>query len=206
MVELPERDVQKNHEVSQKSRDIHENFRPGSESSREASLAAEKEKAAAQAERARTVAMGSKFQGDIGEGITLRVATEKLDLTPDERFDQAGHGFDAVFRDDQGHLVVVESKFDGRGIKALEKNQMQPEWVENNAKMMQDPSNERYTDGNAEIGREIQRKGAENIRRIVVTTNPGTLEVQAYEGQKDGSWKPIMGKWSAIDLEQPYLK
>jgi hypothetical protein len=206
MLEGPEEIIHKNQELRGKEQDIHKNFRPGDKSNNEKGAESGKDKVSNQAEKQRIAAMGSKFQGDIGEGVMLRTATEKLGLTPDPRFDQAKHGYDAVCRDEKGKLAVVESKFDERGIKALEGNQMQTEWVEKNAKMMQNPGNERFTSGNAEIGREIQKRGADNIRRIVVTTDPKTLEVQAYEGQKDGSWKLIMERWSALDLEQPYLR
>lgn len=206
MLEKPEEAIQKNQEAGGREQDIHKNFRPSDKSGGERAADSGKYKTQDQAEKQRNAAMGAKFQGDIGEGITLRTSTEKLGLTPDPRFDQARHGFDAVCRDEKGKLAVVESKFDERGIKALNENQMQSEWVEKNARMMTIPGNERFTKENAEIGREIQRVGADNIRRIVVTTDPRTLEVQAYEGQKDGSWKKIMERWSSLDLEQPYLK
>jgi hypothetical protein len=206
MLEKPEEIMHKYQELEGSKQDIHKNFRPGEKVVSERAAESGKDKATNLVEKQRSAAMGAKFQGDIGEGITLRAATEKLGLTPDPRFDQARHGYDAVCRDEKGKLAVVESKFDERGIKALKENQMQPDWVEKNAKMMQNPGNERFTTGNAEIGRDIQRKGADNIRRIVVTTDPRTLEIQAYEGQKDGNWKLIMEPWSALDLEQPYLK
>ena len=152
-------------------------------------------------------AFGNQFQGDIGEGIAERVATDKLGLTPDPRFDKSmgGHGIDTVYLKGKDQVAVVEAKCDERGIKALQGNQMQPEWVEHNAKLMRTPGNERYTTGNAEIGRDILDIGVNKVRRIVITTDPTTLEVKAFEGQPDRSWKEI-GKWYATDLEQPYLK
>jgi hypothetical protein len=152
-------------------------------------------------------AYGNQFQGDIGEGIAERVATDKLGLTPDPRFDKSvgGHGIDTVYLEGKNRPVVVESKCDERGIRALRGDQMQPEWVERNAELMRTPGNERYTAGNAEIGRDILDIGADKVRRIVITTDPTTLEVKAYEGQTDRSWKEI-GRWHATDLEQPYLK
>lgn len=155
-------------------------------------------------ENAKHKNLNAKFQGEIGEGLTERAAVDKLGLTPDPRFDAAKHGFDTVYKDQQGGLVVIESKFDDRGIKALNGDQMQPEWVARNARMMQNPGNERFTEGNAAIGKEIQKTGADSIRRIVIATNPRTLETSAYEGQADGSWKQI-GQWSALEFEQPYL-
>lgn len=156
-------------------------------------------------ERQRRSALGSKFQGNIGEGITLRTATDRLGFTPDSRFDQSAHGFDAVYHDESGNIVIIESKLDKRGIRSLRENQMQPDWVESNAKKMQTPGDERFTSGNAEIGHEIQDIGAENIRRIVIITDPQSLEIKAFEGQKDRNWKQI-GSWNALDLEQPYLE
>lgn len=155
----------------------------------------------------RRASYGNQFQGDVGEGIAERVATDKLGLTPDPRFDKSvgGHGIDTVYLEGKNRPVVVEAKCDERGIKALRGDQMQPEWVGRNAEMMRIPGNERYTQGNAEIGRDILDIGTDNVRRIVITTDPTTLEVKAYEGQPDRSWKEI-GQWHADDLEQPYLK
>mgnify|MGYP000885579993 FL=1 len=149
-------------------------------------------------------AIMSRFQGDIGEGIAERVSTEKLNLTPDPRFDAKRHGFDSVGRDDKGKLVIVEAKCDERGIKALRKDQMQQAWVERNAQMMQNPGNERFTQGNAEIGHEIQRTPPEDIRRVVLSLDPRTLEITGYEADSAGKWQ-VIGRWSALEFEQPTL-
>jgi len=153
----------------------------------------------------RARALGSKFQGDVGEGVTLRVATDRLGLTADPRFDQAHHGYDAVYIDSKGRPVIIESKFDERGIKALRGDQMQPGWVERNAKMMQNPTNERYTPGNAEIGSQIEKTGCSHVRRLCVALDHKTLESVVWEGQLDGSWKEI-DRFSVLNYEQPYLK
>jgi hypothetical protein len=155
----------------------------------------------------REAAYGNKFQGDVGEGITERVATDKLGLTPDPRFDKSegGHGIDTVYLQGKGRPVIVESKCDERGIKALRGDQMQPEWIDRNARLMQTPGNERYTPGNAEIGREIDKIGADKVRRIVIVTDPTTLEARVYEGQVDRTWK-LIGSWDAFNIEQPNLK
>ena len=150
----------------------------------------------------KNAARESKWQGDLGEGIALRVASEKLGLTPDPRFDQRYHGLDVVCDDDKENLVLIDSKCDERGIKALEGDQMQPEWVERTAAKMQNPKSAQYTPGNAEIGAEIQRAGADKVRRLVVTTHPTTLRVRCYEGQPDRTWK-LIGEWSAFEFEQP---
>lgn len=147
----------------------------------------------------------SRFQGEIGEGIAERVATEKLGLIPDPRFDQSrgGHGIDAVYLEGRNRPVVIEAKCDEREIRALREDQMQPEWVDRNARLMLSPENERFTSGNAEIGQEILDTGAARVRRIVITTNPATLEVKAFEGQSDLTWK-VIGKWYADEFEQPF--
>jgi len=166
---------------------------------------AKQEQAETSREMQRRTGASTKFQGDIGEGVALRVATERLNLTPDPRFDQRAHGVDGVYLDAKGKPVVIESKFDERGIRALRGDQMQPEWVERNARMMQDPDSERFTPGNAEIGAELLKAGPDKVRRLVITTDPRTLEVRVYEGQSDRSWKQI-DTWNAWELEQPYLK
>jgi hypothetical protein len=204
MTDLPE-DFEKNTQQQRETDDLlHRNFRPDKGASPLETQPSEQELQDGKKELQRRARFGNKLQGDIGEGTTLRVATDKLGLTPEPRFDQAAHGFDAVYRDDKGYLVVIESKFDERGIKALRGNQMQPEWVDSNARMMQNPGNEQFGVGNAEIGREIQRVGADNVRRMVISIDPSSLEVRAFEGQADRSWK-LIGTWNAWDLEQPNL-
>ncbi|HEX8682063.1 MAG TPA: hypothetical protein VF707_07110 [Ardenticatenaceae bacterium] len=146
----------------------------------------------------------AKWQGDIGEGVTIAAVVDKLGLTPDPRFDQPYHGVDGVYQDEQGAMVVGESKFTEKGIKALEGNQMQPDWLAKRALMMQDPESKQYTPGNAQIGADIQKAGAENVRRLVITTDPKTLVTQGYEGQSNGTWK-LIGSWSALGWEQPTL-
>jgi len=196
-----EKQVQRNRETEDA---LHRNFRPrDTQTTQEGQT--EQEQAEAKKELQHQEGLAAKRQGDIGEGVTLRVATERLGLTPDPRFDQTERGLDGVYRDGQGRLVVVESKFGEKGIRALEGNQMQPEWLERNAKMMQTPGNERYTPGNAEIGAELEKQGVDKGRRLVVTTDPRDLVVRVYEGQTDHSWKQI-DTWNAWDLEQPYLK
>lgn len=185
--------------------DVHENFRPRDTSARRNHSQDAPEQAETRKEMQHEASFGTELQGDIGEGVALRVASERLGLTPDPRFDQVKHGLDGVYRDSKGKLVVVDSKCDERGIHALKDDQMQREWLARNSKMMQDPSNERFTAGNAEIGADIERQGIDQVRRLVIATHPASLEVKIYEGQPDGSWKQI-DNWNAWDLEQPYLK
>lgn len=146
-----------------------------------------------------------KEQGNIGEGIALETGVKHLGLTPDPRFDAPYHGYDAVCRDAQGRLVILEAKCDQRGIRALGEDQMQPAWVEREALRIQKESSTAFTPGNREIGAEVIAQGAGNIRRVVCCLDQKRLEVMAWEGQRDGLWKPI-GRWSALDLEQPNLK
>lgn len=150
-------------------------------------------------------AADSKWQGDVGDGLTVRVASEKLGLTPDPSFDPRYHGTDLICRDSKGELVVVESKFDKRGIEALNGDQMQPSWVERKALTMQNPDRKMYTPGNAELGAEIERVGADKIRRVVITVHPQTLEVIAYDGNSSGVWEPI-GVWNAFEFDQPIFE
>jgi len=184
---------------------LRRHFRPTDGQVSKVESQAEREQAEARTEVQRQAGTGAKFQGDIGEGVTLRVATERLGLTPDPRFDQSQHGLDGVCLDGKGKLVVIESKFDEKGIHALRGDQMQPEWVERNARMMQNPGDERFTPGNADIGTELLEAGPDQVRRLVITTDPSTLEVRIYEGQSDRSWKQV-DAWNAWELEQPYLK
>ena len=124
-------------------------------------------------------AHGSGFQGDIGEHIAAEVATEQLNLTA-EFFDPPHNGFDSVYRDSAGKLVVVEAKFTKGGMSSLggtiHGTQGSVEWVEYNAELMCDPLSSRYSPDNAKIGAEILRVGAENVHVVVIHTNPGTLE------------------------------
>jgi hypothetical protein len=169
----------------------------------------EKDNAAEKHEKTRQAAFGNKLQGDIGEGVSEQVASEKLNLQPDPRFDKPKYkdeGFDTVYRDGNKKPVIVESKHTEREIKSLKGNQMQPEWVEQKAKLMQTPGHNLYTPGNAEIGREIEKIGAENVRRLVITMNPSTMETKVFEGQADHSWKQTH-QFSTWDFpEYPTLK
>jgi hypothetical protein len=147
----------------------------------------------------------NQFQGNIGEGIALRSATERLGLTPDPAFSQPNRGFDGIYRSQEGNLVLVESKFTEKGIHSLSGDQMQPEWVDRISKRMQNPESSQYTPGNAELGSEIDKIGPQNIKRLVIATDPRTLDAKVYEGQKDGSWQKV-NSFSVIDLIQPYLE
>ena len=180
-------------------KDLHRNFTPG-----EGSFSKEINKPET-FNLAKAESLKNKWQGDIGEGISIRVASERLNLTPDPRFDQPGQGFDGLFKDDEGNLVIVESKFTKNGIHSLHKDQMQPEWVARTADKMATPESSMYTEGNAEIATDIKETGTENVRRIVIATDPGTLEAKIFEGKSDGAWE-LLDQLDVLDFEQSYLE
>ncbi len=131
-------------------------------------------------ERKSIEAMGNKLQGDIGEQVAAKVANEKLNLTA-ECFDPPHNGFDSVYRDSLGKLVIVESKLTEKGgLGALRPTnfgrQGSVEWIQHNAELMCDPYSSRYSPDNAKIGEEILRVGAENVHVVVIHTDPGTFE------------------------------
>jgi len=180
-------------------KELHRNFAP------DESMTSEEMKNLEASNASQSEALKNKWQGEIGEGVSIRVASERLNLTPDPRFDQPNQGFDGVFKDQDGKLVVVESKFTKNGIHSLHKDQMQPEWIDRTAEKMANPQSAMYTPGNAEIASEIKEIGVENVRRFVVATDPSTLEAKIYEGKSEGSWQ-IVDQWTVLDIEQPYLE
>lgn len=150
----------------------------------------------------------TKFQGEIGEGLAIRVGSEELGLNLDTIFDfgEKKNGIDIAFRDSKNNLVLAEAKLSNSGFSAIKaKEQLQNNWTENRATRMQNPDDKRYyTPGNAKIGREIIDTGVENIRRLGFVTKTGTLEGYIYELQPDGSWKEIHS-YNAFLYEQPIL-
>jgi len=132
-----------------------------------------------------SIVQGNTFQGDIGERVAAEVATERLNLTP-EFFDPPKNGFDSVYRDRAGRLVIVESKFTEKsGLSSLAMTnhgrQGSVEWVEYNARLMCDPTSSRYTPDNAKIGAEILRVGAENVSVVLIHTDPSTLNTETQK-------------------------
>jgi len=133
----------------------------------------------------KSIAKGNALQGDIGEQVAAQVVSERLNLTA-EFFDPPNNGFDAVFRDKGGKLVIVEAKLtSGSGSSSLgmtnHGRQGSVEWIEYNAQLMCDPSSSRYSPDNAKIGQEILRVGAQNVRMVLVHTDPQTLESDITE-------------------------
>lgn len=185
---------QRNNKIDE---DLHRNFVPEEKSAKQEEI-----KETPKMDKAE--ALKNKWQGDVGEGVTIRVASERLNLSPDFRFDQTNKGIDGVFRDAENNIVLVESKFTKNGIHSLHKDQMQSEWVERTTEKMTNTESEYYTPGNAEIAEEIQEVGASRVRRVVITIHPSTLEAKIHEGQIDKSWKSI-DSLKVLDIEQPHL-
>lgn len=126
------------------------------------------------------MALGNKLQGDIGESVAAQVAVNELNLVA-ENFDPPNKGFDSVYRNTSGELVIVEAKLTLAGGKSAlgstnHGRQGSVEWVRYNAELMCDPYSGRYSPDNAKIGKEILRVGAENVHFVVIHTNPETLE------------------------------
>ena len=125
---------------------------------------------------------GDKWQGNLGEEVAIEYSTQVLDLR-EERFDKRNNGFDCVFRDGSGKLVIVESKATiASGVSALGYTQHgregSVEWVEYKAQLMCNPTSSFYTEANAKIGQEILEIGAENVSFLVIHTPPDAQAVQ----------------------------
>ena len=123
---------------------------------------------------------GNIWKGDLGEQVATEYAVNELDLKV-QNFDKRVHGFDGVFRDGNGKLVILESKATLQsGLNALSDTnhgkEGSVEWVEYKATLMCDPTSTFFTEANAKIGEEILRVGAKNVEFIVVHTNPNSLQ------------------------------
>lgn len=121
-----------------------------------------------------------QYQGDLGESAVSEYAVNELGLNA-EYFDKVPHGFDGVFRNVLGKLVLVEAKLtEASGLKALgytnHGREGSVEWVEYKASLMCDPTSSMYTPDNAKIGEEILRVGAENVSFVVVHIDPDSLQ------------------------------
>ena len=121
----------------------------------------------------------SKYQGELGEQAVSEFVTNELDLNA-EFFDQKSHGFDGVFRNGLGKLVLVESKLtQASGLSSLGQTRHgregSVEWVEHVATLMTDPTSTLWSPDNAKIGEEILSVGPENVDFLVVHINPETL-------------------------------
>lgn len=150
-----------------------------------------------------SMAAGNKSQGEWGEmiGATLAVAEDKLDLIGED-YSPREKGIDAVYRDHQRNLVLVEVKLTEAGIGSLRGSkygkQGSAQAVERQAqKMVKDPE---YPH-NAKIGQEILSKGAQGIRTITIAISPSTGIAKAYERQADGRWTEI-ARWETREEEE----
>lgn len=124
---------------------------------------------------------GNNIQGDLGEKAANVYAVNELHLH-EENFDKQIHGFDCVFRDGSGKLVIGEAKATRTsGLNALANTnhgkEGSVEWVEYKAQMMCDPLSSLYSPANCKIGEEILRVGAKNVEFIVIHMHPETLNV-----------------------------
>jgi len=124
---------------------------------------------------------GNIWQGEAGEEAANEYAVQELNLRK-ENFDKATHGFDCVFRNSGGHLVIGEAKAtQASGLSALavtsHGREGSVEWVEYKATLMCDPSSSLYSPNNAKIGEEILRVGAENVEFVVIHIDPKELTV-----------------------------
>ena len=120
---------------------------------------------------------GRKFQGNIGESDAAHIATHELGLNA-EFFEPENTGFDSVYRDKKGTLVLLESKLSvgGRLSSTKHGRQGSVEWIEYKAELMCDPMSALYCPDNAKIGEEILRVGAENVHYLKVHRDPVTLK------------------------------
>lgn len=121
-----------------------------------------------------------QYQGDLGESAASEYVVNELGLNA-EYFDKVPHGFDGVFRNGLGNLVLVEAKLtEASGLSALgytnHGREGSVEWVEYKAGLMCDPTSSMYTPDNAKIGEEILRVGAENVSFVVVHIDPDSLQ------------------------------
>ena len=119
---------------------------------------------------------GNIWQGDLGEQMATEHAVKELNLGT-ERFDKKIHGYDNVFRDGAGKLVIVEAKATkSSGVASLKDTvhgrEGSVEWVEYKAPLMCDPTSSFYSAANAMIGEEILRVGAANVEFLVIHIDP----------------------------------
>lgn len=132
---------------------------------------------------------GNALQGDIGERIAAETAVNELHLhsEPYDAPTTGEVGFDSVYRDVSGNLVIVESKMTNKtGLAALSSTkrhgkQGSVEWVEHHARCMCDPTSSQYSPDNARIGAEILRVGAENVQVVLIHTDPNSLQTTVHK-------------------------
>ena len=151
----------------------------------------------------RTCAGGlNRTMGDIGEGLTAQVLSEKFGLT-EVPFDRSWHGFDRVFRAPGIPLVVVESKVSSTGDLRLGQTQAgeqgSPAWLAAQAGRMTDRASAQWSPANERIGQLIQSLGAENAPVVTVVVDPVTGQGDVYVRQGSSGWQLARGE---VDLTQ----
>lgn len=140
--------------------------------------------------------------GELGEGLTTRIVSDRYNLTPEAWFDGKKHGIDVICRDSKGELWVVESKLTKASLNQALGKEMTPEWIDKKAQLMQTKGSELNTPGNEKLGAEIQTIGPEKVHRMVVLTHPSTLEARIYQDQPDGTLD-LTECFSVMDYDQP---
>jgi hypothetical protein len=124
---------------------------------------------------------GKIMQGNAGEEAANEYAFSKMNLHQ-EKFDQNRHGFDNVYRNSLGKLVIGEAKATkSSGLSALADTnhgrEGSVEWVEHKARLMCDPLSSFYSEANRKIGEEILSVGAKNVEFVVIHIHPEKLTV-----------------------------
>jgi hypothetical protein len=124
---------------------------------------------------------GKILQGNAGEEAANEYAVKEMNLRQ-EKFDKNLHGFDCVFRDGSGKLVIGEAKATkASGVSSLAPTnhgkEGSVEWVEYKAQLMCDPLSSFYSEANRKIGEEILSRGAKHVEFVVIHIHPETLNV-----------------------------
>jgi hypothetical protein len=200
MTEMPDSPEWATPPEQEEDDNLHKSFQPDNSSRKGDNTGDDIEKVA----RQKRMGLMNRWQGELGEGVAKRIATEKLDCKIDNRFEKKDHGIDLVAKDKDGQFVVIEAKLtDESFTKALGK-EMTLDWLKEKVQLMQTEGNKLYSENNAKIGREIQDAGGENVRRVVIFAKDQKRDVIIYEAQPDMTWKE-QEKYSLWEFpEYPY--
>jgi len=119
-----------------------------------------------------TTRFGNIALGAAGEEIANTYAVNEMGLEL-VKFDKQVHGFDNLFRNGDGKLVIGETKTTkASGISSLgdtnHGKEGSVEWVEYKARLMCDPLSSFYSEANRKIGEEILSRGAENVEFVLI--------------------------------------
>lgn len=115
---------------------------------------------------------GKILMGNAGEEAADEYAVTYMNYSL-ANFNRQRTGFDNMFRDGSGKLVIGESKATkASGLNALSNTKHgkegSVEWIEYNAKLLCDPLSSYSTEANRKIGEEILSIGAKNIEFVVI--------------------------------------